>query len=228
MPPDAVPLFPLQCVLFPRMPLPMHIFEDRYKLMINRCLRNREPFGVLAIREGSETGPDSVTERVGTLAAIRAVKRHSDGRMNLLAVGDERFQLVDARKTRGGYLVGRTQPIEDDPGSCILSGPVSGEVRALFSDYLSALVDRAGFQIPDYELPDSQADLSFVVAAVLQSSQQEQQMLLEMTDTLDRLMFEKEILERDLAALLARPAHRVAIAAYPLKLNEITSGFSRN
>src|SRR5438067_10321725 len=83
MPSDPLPLFPLNVVLFPRMPLPLRIFEDRYKEMIRRCLDNDQPFGVLLIRDGQEVGPPAIPEEVGTLARIRVVEQLDEGNLNL-------------------------------------------------------------------------------------------------------------------------------------------------
>src|SRR5205814_5524803 len=88
---ELMALFPLNTVLFPGMPLPLHIFEERYKLMIGRCLEEERPFGVVLIQSGPEVGGTAVPHRVGTTAHIAAVRRLDDGRMNLIAIGQERF-----------------------------------------------------------------------------------------------------------------------------------------
>ena len=68
-----LPLFPLNTVLFPGMVLPLHIFEERYKLMINHCLEEERPFGVLLIREGKEVGSGAVPYQVGTTTMIAVI-----------------------------------------------------------------------------------------------------------------------------------------------------------
>ena len=76
-----LPLFPLNTVLFPGMPLTLHIFEDRYKLMIGKCIQERQPFGVVLIRRGLEAlGPVADTHSVGCMAFIRQVERLEQGR----------------------------------------------------------------------------------------------------------------------------------------------------
>ena len=83
-----LPLFPLNTVLFPGMPLPLHIFEDRYKQMINNCLEEKEPFGVVLIRNGKEAlGPLAQPHSIGCTARIVEVQKLSDGRMNITSVG---------------------------------------------------------------------------------------------------------------------------------------------
>jgi hypothetical protein len=67
-----IPLFPLRSVLCPGVALPLHIFEERYRLMISRCIERGEPFGVILLRQGREVGPiRGEVAAVGTTAAIR-------------------------------------------------------------------------------------------------------------------------------------------------------------
>jgi len=89
MPPDRIPLFPLNVVLFPGEQLPLHIFEPRYRRMVRACLDERSPFGMLlALSEG--------VVRVGCTAEILEVtKRYEDGRMDILAVGRLPFRIVE-------------------------------------------------------------------------------------------------------------------------------------
>jgi len=68
-----LPLFPLNTVLFPGATLPLHVFEERYKQMINQCLESRSPFGVLLIRSGNEVGTPTEPFEVGTTASIAHV-----------------------------------------------------------------------------------------------------------------------------------------------------------
>src|SRR5438034_9441063 len=93
MPRQWLPLFPLNVVLFPHMPLPLHIFEPRYRQMIADCLEEGHSFGLVAIQEGSETGPATPYDIV-TLAKIVRIDRLDDGRMNLLGMGASRLQIV--------------------------------------------------------------------------------------------------------------------------------------
>src|SRR3990172_7303439 len=89
-----LPLFPLNAVLFPGATLPLHIFEERYKQMIRRCLEERTPFGVLLIRKGNEVGEPAEPFDVGTVADMVRVQHLQEGRMNILCRGGERFRVV--------------------------------------------------------------------------------------------------------------------------------------
>ncbi len=86
-----VPLFPLKAILFPGQAMALHIFEDRYRLMINTCLRTTSRWASSLIREGEEVGGTAVPYPVGTLAAVTETTRQEDGQFDIMAVGQERF-----------------------------------------------------------------------------------------------------------------------------------------
>src|SRR5438045_9705996 len=109
---ELLSLFPLNTVLFPGMPLPLHIFEERYKLMIGRCIEEERPFGVVLIQSGPEVGGPAVPHLVGTTAHIAAVKHADDGRMNLIAIGQERFQILEVVR-QAPYLIAPARALAD-------------------------------------------------------------------------------------------------------------------
>ena len=91
-----IPLFPLpNLVLFPQVAVPLHIFEERYKLMINRCLDHDEVFGLVLLREDAEQESESTIHRVGVTARVVQVDRLEDGRMNILCAGESRFRIEE-------------------------------------------------------------------------------------------------------------------------------------
>ncbi len=111
-----LPLFPLHLVLFPRVVLPLHIFEERYKQMVAECLEKKEEFGVVLAQENS-------LETTGCTATIsEVVRQYEDGRLDILARGGRRFEilLLDREKA---YLRGAPHFFEDD----VEAGAVSGE-----------------------------------------------------------------------------------------------------
>lgn len=203
MPGDLLPLFPLQTVLFPLMPLPLHIFEPRYKAMINRCIEEDRPFGVLLIQEGSEVGEPAVPYMVGTLARIRAVERLDEGRMNLMAEGTERFRLLDYVKGQEPYLVGMIESLQDEVDTSTSLTPLVEEIRELFHTYLKVLLACVGRPLPDYELPEDPEEMSFVVGAAVQSGSAERQAMLELTNTAARLRQQRTMLQEETARLQA-------------------------
>lgn len=85
------PMFPLGTVLFPGATLPLHVFEDRYRSLAQRCVNNQEPFGVVLIEKGHEVGGGDVRSSVGCLAEILEHRTFPDGRWALLVRGESRF-----------------------------------------------------------------------------------------------------------------------------------------
>src|SRR5947209_5890353 len=134
---ELLALFPLHTVLFPGMPLPLHIFEERYKLMIGRCIEAERPFGVVLIQSGPEVGGPAVPHMVGTTAHIASVKRADDGRMNLIAIGQERFRIVEVVRHEP-YLIARVEPRGDEQPSAEAPS-LAVEVRAVLTTYLRDL-----------------------------------------------------------------------------------------
>ena len=109
-----IPLFPLHTVLFPGVALPLHIFEERYRLMIARCLETQSPFGVVLIRDGREVGGGQLSiAGVGTFAAIRESEKLPDGRYEVLAVGVGRFAVREVDTDREPYLVATVEPLAE-------------------------------------------------------------------------------------------------------------------
>src|SRR5207302_8756136 len=88
----VLPLFPLeQVVLFPGMSLPLHVFEERYKVMIGACQVTDQLFGVLLIKSGSEVGAPAQPELVGGAARMLRIDRLPDARMTILTIAEQRF-----------------------------------------------------------------------------------------------------------------------------------------
>ena len=109
MPSDPViPLFPLGLVLLPHMPLPLHIFEERYKSMIAECLKKNTRFGIVFL-DGSDIRMVGCTARI-----LKVLKRYSDGRLDILTQGEERF-VIKEMFDRKPYLEGRVDYFDDEP-----------------------------------------------------------------------------------------------------------------
>jgi Lon protease-like protein len=110
---SLLPIFPLELVLLPGVPLPLHIFEPRYKEMIAECLEQKKPFGV--VRASSDGVAD-----IGCTAEIMSVtKKYDDGRMDILTRGVERFEVIEVNEDRS-FLQAEISVVqdedEDEPG----------------------------------------------------------------------------------------------------------------
>ena len=119
-----LPVFPLNTVLFPGMPLHLHIFEERYKLMMKDVLKKDKTFGIALIRNGMEAlGPVADPYLVGCSAKIIEVDTYPDGRMNLLALGQDRFHIKEMNRDLP-YLVCsvNSMPIEQPRTLTVVRG----------------------------------------------------------------------------------------------------------
>ncbi len=147
-----LPLFPLDVVLFPDTPLPLHIFEPRYKEMIGECLEQKLMFGVVRAKENA-------LAEIGCTAEIVAVtKKYDDGRLDIVAEGRRRFQVRNVNHERS-FLQGEVVFFEDEPGP-----PKSDDVQRavnLHGQIMQLLAGEAG--PPDPEDPQ----LSFHLAGTL-------------------------------------------------------------
>jgi len=104
---SLLPIFPLELVLLPGVPLPLHIFEPRYKEMIAECLEQKKPFGV--VRASSDGVAD-----IGCTAEIMSVtKKYDDGRMDILTRGVERFEVIEVNEDRA-FLQAEVTVVRDD------------------------------------------------------------------------------------------------------------------
>lgn len=188
-----LPLFPLNSVLFPGATLPLHIFEERYKLMIGRCLQSGSPFGVLLIRSGNEVGEATEPFEVGTTARIVRVQRLDEGRMNLVCLGERRFRLL--RKLRETpYLVGEVEPLDstDIEGEDVAE--LAETVAALFAEYYRIYLAVSNQWARQIGMPGGAAELADFVGSRLAVSLWTKQRLLEELSVRRRLDMELETL----------------------------------
>ncbi len=212
-----LPLFPLNVVLFPHMPLPLHIFEPRYRLMIKECLDGGHSFGVVAIREGIETGP-AIPHDVGTLAKIVRIDRLEDGRMNLLVTGASRFRILRTANDRP-YLRGEVRFLPEAGDDLEETGEITEAAAGAFRDYSNLLRELVGEQPQPFEPPMEPELLSYLIAAALNLQVPEKQALLTLARTDERLRAEVRILLKEIALLKKMLAAKQAGASSRASLN---------
>ncbi|MDX2228623.1 MAG: LON peptidase substrate-binding domain-containing protein [Leptolyngbyaceae cyanobacterium bins.349] len=194
-----LPLFPLpELVLFPGRPLPLHIFEFRYRIMMNTILEADRRFGVLMYDQ-----VQGKPATVGCCAEIVQFQRLPDDRMKIRTVGQQRFRVLEYVREKP-YRIGLVEWIEDAPTERDLQ-PLANDVSQLLRDVvrLSAKLTGQEIELPD-SIPDLPLDLSYWVASNLYGVAEEQQTLLEMQDTAARLEREAEILTSTRNHLAAR------------------------
>lgn len=196
-----LPLFPLpEVVLFPGRPLPLHIFEFRYRIMMNTILDDDRRFGVLMLDPQNGN-----IAKVGCCAEVIRFQRLPDDRMKMLTLGQQRFRVLEYVREKP-YRVGLVEWIEDETPTEDLR-PLAKEVEQLLRDvvHLSAKLTEQKIELPD-DLPSLPKELSHWIAGNLYGVAEEQQMLLEMQDTGKRLRREAEILSSTRSHLAARTA----------------------
>ncbi len=184
-----IPLFPLNVVLMPGTPLPLHIFEERYKQMVDECLESGAEFGMVLADE-------SGTRQVGCTAKIvELVQRYDDGRMVILVEGARRFKLNNVM-TGEPYYVGDVEYLEDEPAENDVSA-LAEECVALLERVIEAATEGSvGIEIePPYR------NLAFAIAGRIEFDLEARQEILELPTEKERLTKVK--------ALLAEAADRL-------------------
>ncbi|MFP4343263.1 MAG: LON peptidase substrate-binding domain-containing protein [Anaerolineales bacterium] len=200
---SELPLFPLNTVLFPGMPITLYIFESRYKQMMKACLAGERSFGVVLIREGTEAfAPLPAPHSVGCTAKIVQVQRLSEGRMNVVAVGRERFRIVDLHHELP-YLTARVveYPLP-------LGDPAEVEKRGRrllpwVAVYLRRLSDFHEMEFERSFLPRGALPLAYLAAHLLQVAARQKQPLLAATDALALLEDLLQLFRREVALIHA-------------------------
>lgn len=195
-----LPLFPLGTVLFPGMMLPLHIFEPRYLEMIERCLDERLPFGVVLIKEGAEVGASALPHAIGTAARITRVDRKPDGRMDIVAVGTKRFRIQDLHRERA-YLTGDVSHFPVLNGDTSLALEQAQRVRPKIMRYVELMTQATGIQLQLDQLPDDPTTLAFLTAIALQVNSEDKQRLLSLAGIPEILDLGNYLLGRELQLL---------------------------
>jgi uncharacterized protein len=209
---ETLPLFPLGTVLYPGLLLPLHVFEERYRQLVRDLLAGPEPrtFGVIAIREGRETGTNGIVTlyEVGCTATLRQATELDDGRYDLVTVGAQRFLLTGTDDSRP-YLQGQVELLAEETGDETGAALAARSVQDAFRSYLGALAERGVTQVSVPDLPDDPVLLSYLVAASMVIEVRDKQALLAEPDALHRLVTERMLLSREttmLRTLTAAPA----------------------
>jgi Lon protease-like protein len=210
-----IPLFPLQTVLLPGTPLPLHIFEPRYRQLTVDLMTGSVPdkrFGVVALASGHDI---EVTSReqlrpIGCAALLRQAKRLPDGRFDIVTVGEQRFRLLALDSSSAPYLIGAVEWLPDTPAVL----PNQAEAIRSLSDSARAAYRRYRKAWPQDDLPEPAedtelAELAHLLAVDCLLPLEDRQRLLEETRPLHRLRLVGRMLNREagiLAALGAVPA----------------------
>lgn len=205
---QKLPMFPLNSVLFPTMAVPLHIFEERYRALVQRLLAEPDPacrvFGSVAIREGYEVGEHGKQElhRIGCRLQITEATAHPDGTFDVLTVARDRFRL-NRLDTSGAFPVGDVTDLTDDVIT-VSSDLVEAATRT-FVDYRAVLLKiRADPQTGP--LPRDPVYLAWVLASAAPLTFPDRQALLEETDPAERLRMVTDLFRSELRAMSVIPS----------------------
>lgn len=149
-----VPIFPLPQVLFPGQILPLHIFEERYKQMLQRCLRERLPFGIVLVRENGRFR-GSAPHSIGTLASVIQINEMPEGTCvmpaphrgncyHIVCKGTDRFRITNLDRREAEYLVADIELFPDEPAPPPALAMVAQRVASLFDEYYRGVVALTG------------------------------------------------------------------------------------
>lgn len=175
-----LPLFPLNTVLFPTMPISLHIFEERYKLMVKQCVETGQPFGVVLLRRGSEvlgTGTPPEPHMIGCTAYITQMQPVGMGRLNIVAVGHQRFRIHTLYRDLP-YLTGELEMLPELDGSTAEALAYGRRLRPWIERYLAMTSKLENTPFNPRQLPSDPLSLAYVGASLLRVSNLQKQDLL--------------------------------------------------
>ncbi len=218
MPVMQLPYFPLHTVVFPHLPLPVHVFEDRYRAMATDLMADGSPYAgrfvVSMIVDGPEVGGDAATRPIGTICEVRTAEQFPDGRWVLLAVGVGRARL-GAIDRSGPYALIEVQPVDEPLGTnaSALVAPAQRALDAYLATVKRFVVRTASVGdesqettdvaasldqvLKPIQLPDDPVAASYAIGGVLQIELSRKQHLLELPDAATRLRAELDLLRRE-------------------------------
>lgn len=194
-----VPIFPLNTVLFPGMPLPLQIFEERYLQMLDDMGRRDNRFCVAHILEGDEVGGPAATSEIACLGEIVETRPMPGERFLIIVVGVERVRIISTDHTSKPYITGTLEMIPDDapdPDTRLVE-----KARGLFKQYLACLVKLSGQEGQKIPLPEEPDLLSYMLGTALQVESVVRQGLLELPGSEARLRAEVQIMQMELPVL---------------------------
>jgi Lon protease-like protein len=197
------------------MALPLHIFEPRYRRMVHACLQDQSPFGVVLIRSGREVGGPVVPYNVGTLARIRRVEHLPDGRMNIEAVGEERFRLLQLFAAHDEVHTGSLTSFPLAGNEAPAARAAGNALSPWLAQYLDLLGQSARTHFADKPLPTDPASLAFFAAVIAQIPSSEKQALLSVENAVDLLRIERALYRREISLLRAMLASSPALTRQP-------------
>jgi len=194
---ETLPLFPLPVVLFPGVPMPLHIFEPRYREMLSDIRVSDSLFGLSYFDPSTSNREIPPTGHVGCVAEVTEVQELPDGRSNVLTVGLIRYRVEEYVDGETPYLVGRVSFLEDEEEDGEALNESAHAVAETFTRIARAvrILNDERAMLPDISDTEPQR-LSFLVAAAMEIETDVKQELLELRYTSERLRRLRDMLVR--------------------------------
>lgn len=190
---EALPLFPLSTVVFPGGQLPLRIFEQRYLDMVKQAIADNTPFGICAIREGTEVGAPAIPYTVGTRVRVTDWDMPQTGILHIDTQAEERFVIRGTRSEPGGLLIGTVEAVSSEVATAV------PEDLELAVEILRQIINEYGdarFAAP--HAFDNAVWVGYRLSEVLPLKLSIKQNLLEMNDSVTRLRFLTEFLKKQI------------------------------
>lgn len=190
-----LPIFPLPLVLLPNELLPLHIFEPRYRKMMQDIRLEKNLFGITLFNPQETFVEKPALGTIGCVAEVRETHDLPDGRSNIITVGVIRYRLHEYVEAGEPYLIGDVEFFEDEAEDADVLNPLANEVFELFGRIAKAAHKLSGERgtLPEVQQTEPQA-LSFLVTAAFNLEPELKYQLLETRSTIERLMKLREIL----------------------------------
>ena len=198
----SLPLFPLSTVLFPNATIPLHIFEERYKLMLQHCLESDSRFGVILIKSGIEVGGPVEPFSIGTIAHITKIDKVESDRMYISVTGERRFRIKNLNQYTP-YMSAVVDIIYDEEDKDPEPDRVE-EIIGKVNEYARLILGLRGGWVNKTKIPSEPQALSYLIGTMMKLELIQKQSLLEEPNVSNRLEKEMELLNQILAPLRER------------------------
>ena len=207
---DQLPLFPLNTVLFPGMPLPLHIFEERYRRLLRVRAGEETVFGIILINPAQSTSSSVSMHEIGTAARLVSRRSMPDGRADIVVSGTKRFQVL-GENWSAGHCIADIRYLEDQLGDANNVEKMLETAKRQFARYVEGITRVTGREFSGVKLSLDPNEAAYDLTTRLPLHTWERQTILELDSTEERLVRLARLINRELALLFKAGAAGLAI-----------------